>query len=240
VMAFILRVRVGVEWVDTFHDDKCKQANLSYCDDQAEGFYNTMGGHGHIQVFDWGQDNAWETDFTHPDFGGDSLDWSDNVHFCMFDSHGGNWDNLLHIAFASQHRFCLSSSDEWRLGAKSLKWIIFAGCDAVLGTSPGQVGGVWFGPMQGVHIVMGYLGTSADSWWTAGLGSDVAGDVCGGGTIATSWVDRAYSFWTGDHSIAIAAGSSQDEALNRRENETLNWRDYAVTSTSWLAWKWRS
>lgn len=239
-MAFVLTVRVGVEWVDTFHADKCKQANLSYCGDQAEGFYNTMGSHGHVKVFDWGQDNAWETDFTHPDFGGDSLDWSDNVHFCMFDSHGGNWDDILHIAFAAQHRFCFSSSDEWRLGAKSLKWMIFAGCDAVLGTSPAQVGGVWFGPMQGVHIVMGYLGTSADSWWTAGLGSDVAGDVCGGGAIATSWVDRAYSFWTGDHSIAIAAGATQDEAINRRENETLNWRDYAVTSTSWLAWKWRS
>jgi hypothetical protein len=64
--------------------------------------------------------------------------------------------------------------------------------------------------------------------------------VCNGGTIATSWVDQAYSFWTGDHSIAIAAGSTQDEAVNRRENETLNWRDYPVTSTSWLAWKWRS
>jgi hypothetical protein len=53
-------------------------------------------------------------------------------------------------------------------------------------------------------------------------------------------VDNAYSFWTGDNSIAIAAGSTQDEAVNRRENETLNWRDYPVTSTSWLAWKWRS
>jgi hypothetical protein len=38
----------------------------------------------------------------------------------------------------------------------------------------------------------------------------------------------------------MAAGSTSDEAVNRRENETLNWRDYAVASTSWLAWKWRS
>lgn len=54
--------------------------------------------------------------FTAPDFGGDSFNWSDNVHFCMFDSHGGNWDDVLHIAFASQNRFCLSASSEWRLG----------------------------------------------------------------------------------------------------------------------------
>ena len=38
--------------------------------------------------------------------------------------------------------------------------------------------------------------------------------------------------------IAIAAGATQAEAINRRENETIDWRDYDVTSTTWLAWKW--
>jgi Family of unknown function (DUF6345) len=126
-MGVNLNARVGVEWVDTFHDDACKQANLSYCDDQAEGFYNTMGGHGHTRVFDWGQDNAWETDFTAPSAGGDARSWSDNVHFCLYDSHGGNWDNILHISFAHQHRFCMSSSNDWELGAGMLKWMVFAG-----------------------------------------------------------------------------------------------------------------
>ena len=233
-------VRVGVEWIDTFHAEACKQANLSYCDDQAEGFYNAMGSHGHTKVFDWGQDNAWETDFTAPRAGGDSRNWSDDVHFCLYDSHGGNWDNALHITFAHEHRFCQSVSTDWDLGTNMLKWMVFAGCDAVLNTSAAHVGALWFGPMKGVHIVMGYIGTSADSWWTAGLGEDFADDVCDGDTIAGSWCDEAYSFWTGDDSIAIAAGSTQSDAINRRENETLNWRDFSVTSTNWLAWKWRS
>jgi Family of unknown function (DUF6345) len=239
-MGVNLQVRVGVEWIDTFHNDGCKQSNLSYCDDQAEGFYNTMGGHGHVRVFDWGQDNAWETDFTAPSFGGDSRNWTDNVHFCFYDSHGGNWDSVLHIVFAHEHRFCQSSSDEWELGAGILKWMVFAGCEAVLNTSAAHVGAVWFGPMRGVHIVMGYIGDAADSWWTDDLGSDFADDICGGDAIAGSWCDRAYSFWTGDDSIAIAAGTTRDDAINRRENETLNWRDFPVASTSWLAWKWRS
>ena len=38
-----IQVRVGVEWVNNFHSDACHQNDLSYCDDQVEGFYNHMG-----------------------------------------------------------------------------------------------------------------------------------------------------------------------------------------------------
>jgi Family of unknown function (DUF6345) len=233
-------VRVGVEWVDTFHTTPCHQNNLSYCDDQAEGFFNSMKSHGHTGVFDWGNDNAWETDLRHNDFGGDSLDWSDNVHFYFFDSHGGNSDDVLVLAFAIQHDNCLASSTKWRLGSKMLKWFVAAGCNAALSTDASEVVGVWGGPMQGVHIVMGYLGESADSWWTKGLGSDLADDVCNKNSIAGSWVDDAYSFWTGDHSIAIAAGNTQSDSVNRRDNETLDWRDIPIVETAWLAWKWKT
>jgi hypothetical protein len=234
-------VRVGVEWVNRFHSDSCNQHNLEYCDDQAEGFYNTMGSHGHARVFDWGDDNAWETDFRHPDFGsgGDSLNWSDDVHFCFFDDHGGNWDNVLHIAFSHAHNQCLSPSNTWRLGRKNLKWFVACGCEGVLNTKADHIVSVWGGPMQGVHLVLGYIGDSHDTWWTDDLGEDFADDICDGDVIASSWIDRAYSWWVDDDSIAIAAGESQDDAVNRREHETLNWRDIDVRSTNWLAWKWR-
>jgi hypothetical protein len=49
-----INVRVGVEWINNFHNDGCNQNNLDYCDDQAEGFFNSMGSHGHIKVFNWG------------------------------------------------------------------------------------------------------------------------------------------------------------------------------------------
>lgn len=233
-------VRVGVEWVNTFHKDSCQQNDLSYCDDQVEGFYNTMGHHGHTKVFDWGNDSAWETDFRHPDFGGDSLNWSDNVNFCMVCDHGGNVDNIASFYFSAKHMNCSVPSNEMRLGAKDLKWFAALGCDAVLDTDANHVAPVWGGPMQGVHIVCGYVGTSADSWWTRNLGDDFAGDICGGDTIAGSWVSRAYSFWTGDHSIAIAAGVSQADAVNRRDNETLDWCNWDVPQTNWLAWKYRT
>ena len=94
-------VTVGVEWINDFHKDACSQNQLVYMNTHAEGFLNSMVSKGHASVFDWGDDNAWETDFRNPSSGGggDALNWSDNVNFCYFADHGGNWSNILHIAF---------------------------------------------------------------------------------------------------------------------------------------------
>ena len=178
-MSINVRVRVGVEWINDFHKDSCQQNDLSYCDDQVVGFYNHMGNHGHTKVFDWGNDNAWETDFRHPDFGGDSLNWSDDVHFCMVNDHGGNSSNVVSFWFSKAHTQCSVSSTQMRLGRKNLKWIAALGCDAVLNTHADHIVACWGGPMQGVHIVCGYIGTAADSWWTADLGEDFADDLAG-------------------------------------------------------------
>lgn len=239
-MGIHVQVRVGVEWINNFHSDKCHQTDLSYCEDQVVGFYDHMGSHGQIKVFNWGNDNAWETDFRHPDSGGDSLNWSDDVHFCMVNDHGGNAGNVVSFYFSKAHTNCSVPSTKMRLGRKNLKWLAALGCDAVLNTNADHIVGVWGGPMQGTHIVCGYIGTAADAWWTRNLGRDFADDICGGDTIAGSWVSRAYSFWTGDHSIAIAAGETRDDAINRREHENLDWRDLDVASTNWLAWKYRT
>ena len=39
--------------------------------------------------------------------------------------------------------------------------------------------------------------------------------------------------------IALAAGT-QSEAVLRRDSETIAWRDWDVTATNWIAWKWYS
>jgi hypothetical protein len=234
-------VCTGVEWINNFHHDGtgCSQANLSYRAQHAQGFQNSMTAHGHIPVYDWGDDNAWETDFRHPNFGGDSLNWSDNVDFCYFSDHGGNWSNIMHIAFAVAHGNCLGASDQWRLGVKMLKWFVLDCCQAVLGTDAGSVGNVWFGPIKGAHLVFGFVNDGHDSWWNSSLGSDFGNDAGAGYALANSWLDHAYSFWLGDTAIAIAAGVTQADAINRRDWESINWRDFSVPQDNWLAWKWR-
>jgi hypothetical protein len=146
----------------------------------------------------------------------------------------------MSICFAVQHKYCSGSSNDWKLGKKKLKWFVLDCCQAVLNTSKEHVSAVWCQPMQGVHLIFGFIGNGHDSWWNDDLGSEFGDDAGRGNRLANAWLDRAYSFWLDDNAIAIAAGATESEAINRRENESVNWRDYAVTSTNWLAWKWRS
>jgi hypothetical protein len=46
-MSATLKARVGIEWINNFHADQCTQHNLSYCDDQADGFHVFMAFFGH-------------------------------------------------------------------------------------------------------------------------------------------------------------------------------------------------
>jgi len=102
-------VRVGVEWTNVFHqhDAECRFPDLKYSADVAQGFLLAMRSCGHDDIFDWGDDNAWSSDFDHPSFGGDSLDWTDNVHFCCFAGHGGQFSfegqPALNLAFPTRH-----------------------------------------------------------------------------------------------------------------------------------------
>jgi hypothetical protein len=240
----ILKCRVGVEWIDTFINP-CKNMfglpDLSYCDEQTDGFFNDMGNAGHIQVFRWIQQDSWETDFRDPSFGngGDSVNWTDNVNFFFFASHGGNSNNIFSIFFSNQHNLCNSSSNTWRLGSHMLKWIVFATCDVILNTTPAHVGAVWGPPCQGLHLILAFVGTCSDDQWTDSLGSDFANDINGNSSIGGAWLDDAYSFWKNDESVVIACGNTVENAIIRRDSETLDWLFNDVDVTAALAWKWK-
>jgi len=93
--------------------------------------------------------------------------------------------------------------------------------------------------MRGIHLIFGFVGLGHDSWWNSDLGEDFGEDAGRAYRLSNSWLDHAYSFWLGDTAIAIAAGETQADAINRRENETIDWRNADIHSTNWLAWKWR-
>lgn len=226
-------VRTGVEWINTF-SGPCTQTNVFNRANDAEGFQNAMAAAGHTSVFDWGDLNAWETDFRSPSNGGDSFNWSDNVHFCYFTDHGGNDGSTFNIAFTAQHDNCLAFSDTWQLGGNMLKWIVFDTCDLVLQADATNVS-EWFGPMQGVHMVFGFVGLGYDD---AGRGQAFGSDAANSHALGNAWIVDAVGSDTRQTGIAIAAGATQEEAINRRDNETLDWRDINITATNWLAWKW--
>jgi len=239
-------VTFGVEWVQDFHADSCTEPDLLYRQSEAEGFYNIMQLHGHIGKFCFGDDNAWETDFCNPDLelGGDALNWSDNVNFCYFAGHGTHKQDQyvddMWICFSYAHLGCFAASSRWKLGVKDLKWLVLDSCLGVTDPSADSVV-FWAGPMQGIHIIFAYIGLSYDR---GDLGVAFGNEAGTGSPLCNSWIDHAYTYddydpQVSNHPIAIAAGATQDEAIYRREHETINDLSYDVTSTSWLAWKWR-
>ena len=227
-------VTTGVEWINTFSGPCKPGANLGNRANVAQGFQQAMSAAGHPALFDWGDQNAWESDFRSPADGGDALNWSDNVNFCYFADHGGNWSNVFHIGFTAQHANCLGSSDTWKLGAKSLKWMVFDTCDLVLTTNVSDIV-EWFGPMQGVHIVFGFVNTAYDD---GGRGASFGADAAAGDGLSNAWLADAVASGGSQTAIAIAAGATQAEAINRRDNECIPWLGYNVSATHWLAWKW--
>ncbi len=241
-MSTTVKIRVGAEWIQDFHNDPCAQNNLSYRRTHADDFCNQMVAHGHTKVFEYGDDNCWETDFRHPSFGngGDSLNFSDNVHMCYYSDHGGNWNNTFHIAFSKSHNQCLADSPTWKLGSKMLKWLILDCCDMVLNTDGGHIIATWYPPAHGIHMVFGFVNVGHDSWWNRNVGNDFGNDAGSGAVLSNAWLNAAYSWVLGDHPIALAYGVNQADAVNRRDNECINYRDFDIASVGYMAWKYRS
>jgi hypothetical protein len=91
-------------------------------------------------------------------------------------------------------------------------------------------------------MIFTFIGVSSVSRANCGRGGAFAREAALGHPLGSAWLDVAY--WRGQDDnaslpIVIAAGVSRDDAINRRENETIEFRDIPVTSTNWLAWKWR-
>ncbi len=247
--------RVGVEWIEAYHEagPPCRpEADLHYLGHIAWSFLAAMGSFGHHEVFNWGNTNAWSSDFDHPDFGGDSLNWSDNVHFCYFAGHGREsgfeGKRVQALAFSSNHTPpnlapCFTMSAQWRLGVKALKWFVLDSCQVVLNTNPDHIWKRWAEPMQGIHLLLGFIDINRVGPNTYNRRVSFAFDICRGRALANAWLDTAYGWEHPDdpvtRPIAIAAGASRDEAINRREYEILDWGIFNVASTNWLAWKWR-
>jgi hypothetical protein len=222
--------KVGVEWIENFSDQACTIENqVDYVGEMSRDFYNVMGDHGNIKVFCWGEGDAWATDFIFPDPKGvgDSLNWTDNVHICWYRDHGGNQGTNLKIAFTNQTHGCDCYSNQWKLGIKQLKWLILCCCHGLPDViDVGQIAARYFPPAQGIHIILGCMWNWKSSSWNRSLGHNFADDITSGSPICGAWLDEASSSWLGDSVFALSFGATDDEVIDRGQNETLSWRNY--------------
>jgi hypothetical protein len=98
--------------------------------------------------------------------------------------------------------------------------------------------------MQGVHLVLGFVDVSRIGPSTYNRRVVFVDRICRGTPIGKSWIDTAYG-WDNPSDpvtrpIVIAAGATREEAINRRDGETLGWLYYDIRAVGYLAWAWRN
>ncbi len=230
-------VTVGTEWVNSFHSP-CDQHNLSHRDECARGFGSAMQSRGHNWKFDWGNNNAWESDWRDPSHGGHSNQWVDNVDFVYLATHGGAGNDYFLAAFATRNDKCLWNNRESRLGKYDCEWAVFDTCHSVQLPNPHHK---WQHSFDGLHMVFGFTGTALDSWWTDDRGYDFGRKVGAGAKLSGAWLDEAYSYWCDDDPAVLACGRSESDARNRLYNEriTSGYSDIRQEDIRWWYWRWR-
>jgi hypothetical protein len=134
-------------------------------------------------------------------------------------------------------------SAQWRLGVKFLRWLLIDSCRLVVSTDAAHVTEVWFPPMRGVHLILGFINLQRVGPNTYNRRATFVSEINRGRPLANVWLETAYG-WENPSDpvtrpIAIASGASRDEAINRRDGETLDWTNFLIHSPAWLAWKWR-
>jgi Family of unknown function (DUF6345) len=232
---------VGIEWINKF-PAPCTQNELSYCDDTSVGFLTGMTSRGHAATFNWGDKNAWEQDFRDVSLGGDDVHWADNVDFVHFSSHGGtDARNVFHGYFGSKVDACNWRSDQARYGDDwNLEYLCIDACNSLELT--GDVIAVWSGTFQRLHQIFAFTDLVSDSWWTGGRGYGFGRRAGDNEVLSDAWLDECYSFWLDDNPVAMAAGRSQADAINRLDNERVfsGFDDIPRNQVAWFQWKWRS
>jgi hypothetical protein len=234
-------VAVGAEWINVF-PGACNQNTLAYCDETSQGFLNGMTSRGHTKVFDWGDGNAWERDFRDVTNGGDDRNWADNVDFVHFSAHGStDSNNVFKGYFGTQMAACTWRSNQARYGDNwNLEYLCIDACNSL--ELSRNVIAVWQNTFQGLHQIFAFTDLVSDSWWTAGRGYDFGRRAGNNEVLSNAWLDECYSSWADDYPVAMAAGRTPADAVNRLNNERLfsGFGDIPNSQITWFQWKWRS
>ncbi len=161
--------QVGVEWVTEYDSS----SPLPLSDDNAIGFYNTLGNAGWVQMFEYGNT---ETDGSH--FTAATEDWQyiDGVDIAYYSGHASyHWldlgPGLLNVV---PYTLC-----EW--GDHDLEWIFLHGCHTT--ALPVDFKSLPHWAMNGVHLVCGYITVG----WDTNDGATLATRLLNGETVKDAW-----------------------------------------------------
>jgi hypothetical protein len=179
----------------------------------AQGFVDELAAIGWKVRFNWGDANAWESDWRRND---DT--WVDAVDFVFYTGHASSDGWLLAVPDDTFLHFneTAGSRDLW--GANNLEWAVIAACgplqDEVVG-SGGDVLDRWRDAFDGLHILMGYAQDTIDN---EEEGKRLVQYAKSGSTIIQSWFRTGQEIqgggiWVGAYYIGGASGSTGDDHL---------------------------
>jgi hypothetical protein len=217
----------GTSWIGL-------SGGLGGSQNNAQGFVNELAASGWNIRFNWGDANAWESDWRRNDD-----QWVDAVDFVFYTGHANSdgWvlanpdDNFLHFTETA------GAADLW--GANNAEWIVVAACgplqDELVG-SGGDVLDRWRNAFDGLHILMGYAQVTYDN---EEEGKRLAQYAKAGATIIQSWFRTAQEIqpsdpiWAGAYYLGNETGSTGGDHL---------WGVGSVgpdiTSPTWRACSW--
>ncbi len=149
----------GTSWIGLSGGLPGSQAN-------AKGFVDGLAADGWNVNFNWGDSNAWESDWRRND---DT--WVDAVDFVFYTGHA-NQDGWVLAApddgaltFNEVGNSPGAPGDLW--GRQDLEWAIIAACgplqDDLLAAGGGNVLARWDGAFDGLHTLMGYGAITSDN-----------------------------------------------------------------------------
>jgi hypothetical protein len=196
----------GTSWIGL-------SGGLAGSQNNAKGFVDGLAASGWHIRFNWGDANAWESDWRRNDD-----QWVDAVDFVFYTGHASSdgWvlsnpdDTFLHFTETA------GSRDLW--GANNLEWAVVAACgplqDEVVG-SGGDVLERWRDAFDGLHILMGYAQVTYD---TEEEGKRLAQYAKAGSTIIQSWFRTGQEIqgdgiWVGAYYIGNSSGSTGNDHL---------------------------
>lgn len=214
-------------------------------------FYN-MGGHNLFSS--WNNGNVWGSDFRDTGTGSGDLEpqgGSDIPHVYLYAGHGicqnppiATSPDFITVCgnTGTPNNTIIGNSSRWGNGTGNLRFaFIDASCPMDLVSLANQ----WFPAFQGLHMAVGHSGTPTQD----ALDSDVRGTMLAAYTAGGLWFLPNMSVgdaWmavgindvqNGCCAVALAIGNSQNDAIDRRENERVT-DNRADPTPNWAAWRW--
>lgn len=203
---FIGYYSAGTSWIGL-------SGGLSGSQNNAKGFVDELAAAGWHIRFNWGDGNAWESDWRRNDD-----QWVDAVDFAFYTGHANSdgWvlaapdDDFLHFTETA------GSRDLW--GANNLEWAVVAACgplqDEIIG-SGGDVLERWRDAFDGLHILMGYGQVTYDN---EEEGKRLIRYAKAGSTIIQSWFRTGQEIqpsgiWVGAYYVGDSSGSTSNDHL---------------------------